>query len=133
MSDSSSGASSTPSPSPSPTATDHRQLTRQARHDLQAFLDLWSSTSLSVAARRYLDPSEQASGLAGNLRLTSGRVSAIRLISWRSNDNFTVMVELDMRFSGGSAAWTNGNNTRFVTASRASAGVPFRYEFATSP
>lgn len=109
------------------------QLTRQAKRDLQGFLDLWRSTNLGVAAKRYLTASEQPVGDGRNFRLAAGKVDSIQLVSWQSADDFMLIVTLDLRFAAGSAAWTNGVNTRFVTVSRASAAEQFRYEFATGP
>lgn len=108
-------------------------MIQHARADLQAFLDTWRSDGLDTAGRQYLTSSGAPSGASSTPRLVTGKVTAVRLATWRSADDFTLMVDLDLYFDGDPGAWTNGRNTRFVSATRASASAPFRLELATGP
>jgi hypothetical protein len=71
---------------------------------------------------------------------TPGRPAALqaRLVhyqvdSWRSEDDFTLLVTLDLRFPPDAAvAWDQGTNARFVRFSKAASGH-YQLAWATSP
>lgn len=122
-------------PTASPTASiDRSAIYSQASAYLQSFLDSWQKNDLYVAAPKYLDPSMRPNQKQGNPVLIAGTVASMQPYTWVSADNFTVMANLNLRFSkedGG--AWGNGINTRFVTFVRSSASAPYQMTFATSP
>jgi len=124
----------TPSSTPTATASiDRSAVYTEAAAYLQSFLDSWQKIGLYAAAPKYLDPSMRPNQRQGNPVLIAGKVTRTRPDKWVSADHFTVMVDLDLRFSGNAAAWGNGINTRFVTFVRSSASAPYQMTFATSP
>jgi hypothetical protein len=53
--------------------------------------------------------------------------------SWRSLDDFTLLVTLDLHFPPhGALAWNQGRNERFVHFSRGSHAQTYQLEWATS-
>lgn len=118
-----------------PTASiDRSAVYTKAAAYLQSFLTSWQKNGLYVAAPKYLDPSMRPNQKQGNSVLIAGTVASMQPYTWVSADNFTVMANLNLRFSkedGG--AWGNGINTRFVTFVRSSASAPYQITFATSP
>ena len=126
-------------PSSTPTVTSTASTDRSAVHNeaaayLQSFLTSWQKNGLYAAGQKYLDPSQRANQTQDNLVLIAGTVTRMQPGEWVSADHFTVMAELDLRFSKeDAAAWGNGVNTRFVTFVRSSASAPYQITFATSP
>ena len=125
-------------PSSTPTATstasfDRSAVFNEAAAYLQSFLTSWQKNGLYAAGQKYVDPSQRASQTQGNPVLKSGTVTRTLPGEWVSADHFTVLVDLDLRFSGDAGAWGNGVNTRFVTFVRSSAPAPYQISFATSP
>jgi hypothetical protein len=98
---------------------------------VEAFLDTWRRSGLSVASRTYAVPDQQLRSDAGAPRLRAGSVLDARVSSWESPDHFTLEMSLDLQFEGDPLAWTEGRNDRFVTIMR-TAGAR-RLAFATSP
>jgi len=94
---------------------------RQAAATVRAYLATWKDQGLRAANDRFLlAPPEPGSAGVGP-DLLSGRLVAVRPVSWTSPARFTVAVQLELRFRGRSrawAAWGDGTNTRFVTFTR---------------
>lgn len=117
-----------------PTASiDRSAVYTEATAYLQSFLDSWRKNGAYVANQKYLDQSMGSTPRQGNPVLIAGTVTRMQPYSWVSADNFTVMADLDLQFSGDAAAWGNGTNTRFVTFVRSSASVPYRIALNTGP
>ena len=150
----------TPSPTPTVTSTasipqvtpsstaavtsaasfDRGAVYNEAAAYLQSFLTSWQKNGLYAAGQKYLDSSQRANQTQGNLVLIKGTVTRTQPQSWVSADHFTVIADLDLRFSKEDAgSWGNGINTRFVTFVRssasasASASAPYQITFATGP
>ncbi len=137
-----SGCSQTSTPqltaSSTPAATSTASPDRSAVYDeaaayLQAFLASWQKNGLYAAGQTYLDPSMRPEQPKGTIVLTSGTVTHTEPYAWVSADNFTVLADLDLHFSGDAGAWGDGTNTRFVTFVRSSASAPYLLTFATGP
>ncbi len=124
--------SSTPTVTPT-TSIDRGAVYLEATAYLQSYLASWQKNGAYAAGRKYLDPSTRPNQKQGNPVLIAGTVTRTQPDKWVSADHFTVMVELDLRFSGNAGAWGNGTNTRFVTFVRSSASAPYQMTFATSP
>lgn len=125
-------------PSSTPTKTlsassDHAAVYGKAFAYLQSFLVSWRKNGAYVANQKYLDPSMGSTPKKGNPVLISGTVKVVQQYSWVSADHFTVMADLDLRFSGDAGAWGNGIDTRFVTFVRSSASAPYRITLNTGP
>lgn len=126
----------TPSSTPTitPTASiDHSAVYTEAATYLQSFLGSWQKNGLYTSAPKYLDPSMRPNQTQGNPVLISWKVIRMQPDKWVSADYFTLMVDLELRFSGNAGAWGNGINTRFVTFVRSSGSAPYQMTFATSP
>lgn len=127
-------AASSSTPKITPTASiDRNAVYSEGAAYIQSYLTSWQKNGLYVANQKYLNPSMGSTPKKGNPVLISGSVTSTQQYNWVSADNFTVMVDLDLRFSGNSAAWGNGINTRFVTFVRSSASMPYRMTLATGP
>jgi len=132
---------SIPQVTPSSTATatstassDRSAVYKEAAAYLQSFLTSWQKNGLYAAGQKYVDPSQRANQTEGNLVLIAGTVTHTQPGEWVSADHFTVLADLDLRFSKeDAAAWGNGVNTRFVTFVRSSASAPYQITFATGP
>ncbi|MHB8274558.1 MAG: hypothetical protein ACYDC9_07330 [Dermatophilaceae bacterium] len=126
----------TPSSTPAVTSTaslDRSAVYNEAAAYLQSFLASWQKDGLYAAGQKYLDPSMRADQTQGNPVLIAGTVTRTQPGEWVSADHFTVLAELDLRFSGDPGSWGNGANDRFVTFVRSSASAPYQITFATSP
>ena len=117
-----------------PTASiDRNAVYTEAAAYLQSFLDSWQKIGSYAAGRKYLDSSMWPIQRDGNPVLIAGSVRSTQQYQWVSADHFTVMSDLDLRFSGDAGAWGNGINTRFVTFVRSSASTPYVMTLATGP
>jgi hypothetical protein len=101
---------------------------------VQAYLDEWRTSGAAVAARRHLAPGLQLPEGQVGPRLVEGRL----LDTGRCHGNDTLNVitftaRLDLHFEGDPMAWGEGENFRFITATRASEADPFRLDIATGP
>ena len=126
----------TPSSTPTVTSTasfDRSAVYNEAAAYLQSFLTSWQKNGLYAAGQKYLDPSQKANQTQGNLVLIAGTVTRTQPQSWVSADHFTVIADLDLRFSGSAGAWASGTNSRYVTFVRSSASAPYQITFATGP
>ena len=118
-------------------SSDRSAVYKEAAAYLQSFLTSWQKNGLYAAGQTYLDPSMRADQTQGNLVLIAGTVTSTQpstaLGGWVSADHFTVIANLDLRFSGNFGAWGNGPSGRYVTFVRSSASAPYQITFATSP
>jgi hypothetical protein len=121
----------TPSTTPEPgNDAQQRAAVRAGVRTIQAFLDTYRRDGIVVASREYL-AGDQLRSPAGVPRLSSGTVLDASISSWRSADDFTLEVSLDLHFRGTVGSWDQGENDRFVTLTRT--GDSYRLSFATSP
>ena len=126
----------TPSSTPTVTSTassDRSAVYKEAAAYLQSFLTSWQKNGLYAAGQKYLDPSIRTTKTGENLVLIAGTVTRTQPGEWVSADHFTVIANLDLRFSGNFGAWGNGPSGRYVTFVRSSASAPYQMTFATSP
>lgn len=69
--------------------------------------------------------------------LIAGTMTNLQQYSWVSADNFTVLVQFDLRFSTGflegDGGWGSGSNSRFFTFVRSSTSAPYRMTLNTGP
>ena len=111
---------------------------RPARHQVEAavrtvrrYLHAWVAQGPS-AASRYLVADERTTSDQGAPRLASGIIRSYRLDRWQGPRAFTLLVSLDLRFTGSPLAWNRGLNDRFVTVHR-TGHSGYLLRFATSP
>jgi hypothetical protein len=108
-------------------------LVRSACRRIEGFVDTWREHGYVDASRRYVVPGQQVESELGLPRIVAGSVDRCVLFSAESPDRFILEADLTLHLRGDPLAWNEGVNTRFVTATRSSAVVPFRLELATSP
>jgi hypothetical protein len=111
---------------------------RPARHRVEAvvrtvrrYLHAWAAQGPS-AASRYLVADERTTSDQGAPRLASGTIRSYRLYRWQGPRAFTLLVSLDLRFTGSPLAWNRGLNDRFVTVHR-TGHSGYLLELATGP
>jgi len=125
----------TPSSTPAitPTASiDRNAVYTEAAAYLQSFLFSWQKNGLYAAGQKYLDPAMRPNQTQLTPVLIAGTVTRTQPGVWVSADHFTVLVDLDLQFSGTAGAWGNGTHARFVTFVRSSASAPYQIMFATN-
>jgi hypothetical protein len=72
--------------------------------------------------------------MPGRSAALRARLTHYQVDSWRSADDFTLLVVLDLHFpSQAAGAWNQGANARFVHFSRGSRSQSYRLEWATGP
>lgn len=107
-----------------------RQVTyKAAASDVQDYLNYWHLAGPAIASKQFLVSSQQG----GTVKLASGQVLSYHSYSWKSANEFTLLVSLSLHFSGSRGAWNEGKNDRFVTFTRASQGRQFLMAFNTGP
>lgn len=124
-----------PSPGGTPPGSGHHQADYQhALATVRAYLATWKSKGLRVANDQFLPPQYGPRPGPYGPRLLSGKVTGFQPVSWTSPDEFTLVVDMDLRFPGTAQAWGQGVNTRFVTFAKAP-GTPtgYRMTLATGP
>lgn len=84
---------------------------------LQDFLNLWSAEGFAAATTRFHVPSSK---VMNAYLLERGVVTSWRQVAWTSPNRFTLLVSLDLHFSGSSGPWNEGGNGRYVTFHRSS-------------
>ncbi len=113
-----------------------------ATQEVQAYLDLWVKAGPYAAAATYFVPEEvppgapvQGSAGADAPVLLNGTIKTCKQTTWKSADDFTALVTMDLHFRGDAARWnmTDGLNDRFFTFTRANAGDAYRMRQATGP
>src|ERR1019366_3050167 len=95
---------------------------------LQDFLNLWSVAGFAAATRQFHVPS---SGAMDTFRLKSGTVTSWRQFAWTSSNRFTLLVSLDLHFTGSSGPWNEGGNGRYVTFIRSTSSGAWRMSINT--
>ena len=97
--------------------------------EVNQYLATWSKDGAS-AAQRLMVPSERG---PDPIRLSSGKVVSYRPDRWVSDNEFTLLVNVDLHFTASSGAWNPGLNGRFITFTRSDRQHKFLMYFATSP
>ena len=100
--------------------------------ELRNYLQAWQRHGPVVAARGYISADQQPTG-PGYVHLSSGRVINYQPSAWTSSHRFTVLVKMDLHFTGSPAAWNVGNNDRFVTFTWSSTVGRYLMDFNTGP
>jgi hypothetical protein len=100
-----------------------------AANEVQDYLNEWHLVGPLTASKLFLVSSERG----GNVKLASGKVLNSHAYSWKSANDFTLLVSLDLHFDGWRGAWNKGKNERFVTFTRTSHGLPFLMTLNTGP
>jgi hypothetical protein len=98
--------------------------------EVRAYLTAWQEHGEEAAALRYKVPAERG---PDGMSLSSGSVLSYRPERWISADNFTLLVLMNLHFTGSPGAWNPGLNGRFVTFTRAAGASGYLMYFATSP
>jgi hypothetical protein len=100
-----------------------------AANELQDYFNYWHLVGPVTASKRFLVPSQRG----GTVKLASGKVSIYHAYTWKSQNDFTLLMSLNLHFEGRHGAWNEGKNDRFVTFMRAPHGQPFLMELNTGP
>jgi hypothetical protein len=100
-----------------------------AANELQDYLNYWHLVGPVTASKLFLVPSQRD----GTVKLASGKVLRYQPYSWKSANDFTLLMSLDLHFDGWRGAWNEGKNDRFVTFTRAPHGQPFLMALNTGP
>jgi len=107
-----------------------RQATYQsAANEMRDYLDSWRSLGPTTAAKSFLVPSQRG----GTVKLENGKLLNYHDYSWKSTNDFTLTMSLELQFKGLHGSWNEGENDRFVTFARSVNGQPFLMEFNTGP
>lgn len=99
--------------------------------ELGEYLAAWRNQGAAVASQEFLVPDQRVGG--DGLILRGGRVISYEPYSWASDNQFRLLVTLDLHFTGSPGAWSEGHNDRFVTFSRSIGQGRYLMEFATGP
>jgi hypothetical protein len=99
--------------------------------EVNEYLTVWREHGL-VAAQRFKVLSERGPD-PSPVKLNGGEVTSYRPYRWVSEDNFTLLVILNLRFSGSPGAWNPGKNGRFITFTRKAGQSRYLMYFATGP
>jgi hypothetical protein len=122
---------------PSPVKQDKVHAYSVAIAEVRDYLAAWHQLGRAKAAQRFMVPSERGPDPAepgsDPVILRSGTVLSYRPDRWVSQDNFTLLVLLELHFSGLPGAWNSGANGRFVTFTRQAGHSHYLMYFATSP
>lgn len=136
------------SPTPAPVGTGDAATYKAAIAEVQAYLDTWVSRGPYAAAASYLVPEEQSSVCAGAdwppgsgspcgdvPVLLTGAVRSYDAREWKSSDEFTLLVTMDLHFRGDPARWNmaEGANDRFFRFTRPDPASAYRMYVATGP
>lgn len=114
----------------SSTSQGRSQAYSAAIGELRDYLTAWHSQGRSAASRQFLVPDQRG---GDPILLKSGKVISYRPYSWLSGNRFTLLVTLDLHFTGSSGAWNVGHNDRFVTFFRPAGQSRYLLRFATGP
>jgi hypothetical protein len=98
--------------------------------ELRDYLTAWHEQGASVASQRFLVPDQRG---GGGLILRSGKVISYQPYRWVSGNQFTLLVAMDLHFTGSPGAWNVGHNDRFVTFVRTAGRGRYLLRFATGP
>jgi hypothetical protein len=100
-----------------------------AANELQDYFNYWHLVGPVTASKRFLVPSQRG----GAVKLASGKVSSYHASTWKSQNDFTLLMSLNLHFEGRHGAWNEGKNDRFVTFTKSPHGQPFLMELNTGP
>ena len=106
-----------------------RAAYKVAANELQDYFNYWHLVGPVTASRRFLVPSQRGSAV----KLASGQVSSYHVYTWKSQNDFTLLMSLNLHFEGRHVAWNEGRNDRFVTFTKSPHGQPFLMELNTGP
>ena len=109
---------------------DRSQVYSAAIAELHDYLSVWHEQGRSVASERFLVSGQRG---GGDYKLRRGKVVSYQPYRWVSGNQFTLLVTLDLHFTGSPGAWNQGRNDRFVTFFRPTGRGPYLLQFATSP
>jgi hypothetical protein len=98
-----------------------------AANELQDYFNYWHLVGPVTASKLFLVPIQRD----GTVKLASGKVLNYHPYSWKSANDFTLLMSLDLHFEGWHGAWNEGQNDRFVTFTRAAHGQPLLMELNT--
>jgi hypothetical protein len=123
------------------TSDDEHAAYATAIAEVDAYLDTWSRQGSTKAAAIYNVPEQQAPTDAAQdwkdpLILVSGKVVDYRPYAWVSSGQFTLMVTMDLHFTGAdpaASAWAEGRNSQVVTFRGPNATTKYRMSWATGP
>lgn len=88
----------------------------------------------AAIARLEADVHQLTEPAAGRPAALRARLLAYQVDNWRSSNDFTLLVSLDLRFAPGTAmAWNNGPNDRFVHFTLEPGTGTYQLEWATGP
>lgn len=94
-----------------------RQATYHAAvAELQNYLIAWHALGPVAASKKYLAASHQGGGKP-IIHLNSGNVTSYLPFTWTSERSFTLLVSMNLHFSGSPGAWNIGDNDLYVTFS----------------
>jgi hypothetical protein len=97
-------------------------------------LTAWHDDGALAASRTYLVTDERAAPNQGNPRLISASLGRVTLVSWQSDDSFTVEASINLHLARGDGAWGDGPNDRFVTLTKPNESASrYLLELATGP
>lgn len=102
---------------------------KAAANELRDYLNYWHLAGPSTASKLYLVASQRNS----TVKLVRGKLLSYHTFSWKSVNNFTLKVSLNLHFKGWRGAWSIGRNDRFVTFTSAPHGQTFLMAFNTGP
>ncbi len=120
-----------PGPAVSPSTNQDRSSAYSAAiGELRDYLTAWHEQGESVASERFLVPSQRG---GSGVILKTGTVISYQPYHWVSSSQFTLLVTLDLHFTGSPGAWNVGNNDRFITFFRPAGQDRYLLQFATGP
>ena len=126
----SASASKAPPPTRPPASLSKPQAYSSAIAEVNEYLTAWRENGAQAAAQLYKVQAERG---PDSLRLSSGEVVSYRPDRWVSEDDFTLLVILELHFIGSPYAWDPGRNGRFITFTRKAGQAKYLMYFATSP
>ena len=91
---------------------------RAAANEMRDYLYNWHLMGPGAASKLYLVPSQRNS----TVKLESGTLLRYHSYTWKSRNDFTMLMSLDLHFVGWHGAWNAGENDRFVTFTKSSNG-----------
>jgi hypothetical protein len=129
-----------PSPHPAaalPVKQSKAQAYSAAIAEVNDYLAAWHQQGRALASQRFMVPAERGPDPAESgpdpIVLRSGNVVSYQPYRWVSQDDFTLLVILDLHFAGTPGAWNSGSNGRFVTFTRQAGQSHYLMYFATGP
>src|SRR5664280_466621 len=94
------------------TARGRQSTYHAAVAELQNYLIAWHALGPVAASKKYLAASQQGGVL---IHLKSGNITSYLPFTWTSERGFTLLVSMNLHFTGSPGAWNIGRNDLFVT------------------